>query len=83
MALDLDGDTVSDVLLLGGRLQRRRLPSGVVLRGDGDGDDAGLDGWRRITVDAGRQLAEGYYLGKKSTYNLEKMLLSWLRIIKK
>ena len=58
-ALDLD---VSDgVFVFGGRLQRRRLPSDIILGGDGDGDDAKLrSGLRRVIGDAERRLDEGY-----------------------
>ena len=56
LAFHLDGDVVSGVLMRGGGLQRRRLPSAVVLGGDVDGDNAGLDGWRHITGDAKRRL---------------------------
>ena len=58
-ALDLD---VSDgVFVFGGRLQRRRLPSDIILGGDGDGDNAELrSGLRRIIGDAERRLDEGY-----------------------
>ena len=59
LALVLDGDVVGDTLLRSGGLQRRRLPSGVVLGGDWDGDDAGLDGRRGFIADVERRLAEG------------------------
>ena len=53
LALDLDG--VSGAFLRGGGLHRRRLPSGVTLGGDGDGDDTGLRS--RVTGDDERRLA--------------------------
>ena len=59
LALVLDGDVVGDTFRRGGGLQRRRLPSGVVLGGGGDGDNAGLEGGRGITADAERRLAVG------------------------
>ena len=59
LALILDGDVVGNAFWRGGGLQRRRLPSGVVLGGGEDGDDAGLDGRRGFTADAERRLAEG------------------------
>ena len=52
-ALDLEG--VSGAFLRGGGLHRRRLPSGVTLGGDGDGDDSGLRS--RVTGDDERRLA--------------------------
>ena len=58
-ALHLDSDIVG-VFLRGGGLQRRCLPSGVVLGGDGDGDDVGLDGWRCVTGDAEQRLDAGH-----------------------
>ena len=55
LALDLDG--ISDgAFLRGGGLHKRRLPSGVILGGDGDGDDFGLR--RRVTGDDERRLVE-------------------------
>ena len=59
LALVLDGDVVGDALLSGGGLQRRRLPSSVVLDGGGDADNAGLDNERGITADAERRPAVG------------------------
>ena len=53
--LALDLDDVSGAFLRGGGLHRRRLPSGVTLGGDGDGDDSGLR--RRVTGDDERRLA--------------------------
>ena len=55
LALTLDGDVVGD-FRRGGRLQRRRLPNGVILGGGGDGDDAGLEDGRGVTVDDGLRL---------------------------
>ena len=56
-ALDLD-DMFSGVFLRGGGLHKRRLPSGVILGGDGDGDDSGLGGRRRVTGDNKRRPGE-------------------------
>ena len=50
LALVLDGDVVGD-FRRGGGLQRRRLPSGVIL--GGGGEDAGLDDGCGITADDG------------------------------
>ena len=55
VALDLD-DISGGVFLRGGGLHKRRLPSGVILGGDGDGDDSGLR--RRVTGDDERRLVE-------------------------
>ena len=53
----LDLDCVSGgVFLRGGGLHKRRLPSGVILGGDGDGDDSGLG--RRVTGDDEGRLVE-------------------------
>ena len=53
----LDLDCVSGgVFLRGGGLHKRRLPSGIILGGDGDGDDSGLR--RRVTGDDERRLVE-------------------------
>ena len=52
--LALDLDSISGVFLRGG-LHKRRLPSGGILGGDGDGDDSGLR--RRVTGDDERRLA--------------------------
>ena len=54
LALDLDGIS-GGVFLRGGGLHKRRLPSGVTLGGDGDGDDSGLR--CRVTGDDERRLA--------------------------
>ena len=54
LALDLDCIS-GGVFLRGGGLHKRRLPSGIILGGDGDGDDSGLR--RRITGDDERRLA--------------------------
>ena len=54
LALDLDCIS-GGVFLRGGGLHKRRLPSGVILGGDGDGDDSGLR--RRVTGDDERRLA--------------------------
>ena len=51
LALTLDGDVVGDAFRRGGGLQRRRLPSGVIL--GGGGEDAGLDDGCGITADDG------------------------------
>ena len=54
LALDLDCIS-GGVFLRGGGLHKRRLPSGIILGGDGDGDDSGLR--RRVTGDDERRLA--------------------------
>ena len=57
-AFDLDGvsGVTGGVRFRGGGLHRRRLPSGTIF--DGDGDDSGLDGRRRVTGDGGRRPGE-------------------------
>ena len=57
-ALNLDG-VLGGVCFRGGGLQRRRLPSGLILGGDGDGDISGLGGRRRVIGDAERRPGEG------------------------
>ena len=61
-SLDLDGivGVVGGVRLRGGGLHRRRLPSGTILGGDGDGDDSGLGGRRRVIGDGGRRPGEAH-----------------------
>ena len=53
--LALDLDSISGAFLRGGGLHKRRLPNGVTLGGDGDGDDSGLR--CRVTGDDERRLA--------------------------
>ena len=55
-SLDLDGDVVGDTFRRGGGLQRRRLPNGVILGGNGDGDDTRLDDGCSFIVDDGLRL---------------------------
>ena len=67
LALNLDGDIVGGVLLRGGGLQRWRLHSDVVF--GGDGDDAGLDGWRRVTGGAASLVTPSGGLTKDASPN--------------
>ena len=60
LALDLEGDVsgvVGDVFRRMGRLHRRRRPNGVILGGNGDGEDARLGDDGGVTPDDGLQPA--------------------------